>query len=257
MKQTLLILGDSFADAREEEPDHTGLSWSALLARSEEYKVINKSIGGSSLYYSKLIFDELHNQFDKVILVVTLADRLYLPIDGLTQRSSPHHTSNLWFNELSINYIKKTNPNNITGMKQLEAVRDYFLYICNWEKDYYINQLILDDIKKIRPDIILIPAFQVSWSSPSHPISYLNQISDMEIKHWNLSQDDVSSATGYVDCRKCHMSERNNQILFEKSLKWLKGDPVEFDLSDFEKPTEPREKYFPTRKEWEMRFSNK
>jgi hypothetical protein len=155
------------------------------------------------------------------------------------------------------NYIKKTNPNNITGMKQLEAVRDYFLYICNWEKDYYINQLILDDMKKIRPDIILVPAFQGSWSSPSHPTSYLNQISDMEIKHWNLSQDDVSSATGYVDCRKCHMSERNNQILFEKSLKWLKGDPVEFDLSDFEKPTEQREKYFPTRKEWEMRFSNK
>lgn len=252
MKQTLLILGDSFADTRENDPNFTGPSWSALLEKSEEYEVTNKAIGGSSLYYSKLIFDELQKQFDKVILVVTLADRLYLPIDGLTLRSSPHHTSNLWFNELNINYIKKTNPNNITGMKQLEAVRDYFLYICNWEKDFYINQLILNDIKKIRPDIILIPAFEGSWHRPT---SYLNQISDMELRHWNLTHDELSSKTGYVDCRKCHMSERNNQILYEKSLKWLKGDPVGFDLSEFEIPTEPREKYFPTRNEWEMRFA--
>jgi hypothetical protein len=255
MRESLLILGDSFADPREGLPDYTGIAWTSLLQNSNDYKVVNMAVGGSSLYYSKIKFDELHQEFDKVMLIVTLAGRLYLPIEGLTERSDAHHTSNPLFNQLSLNRIKKTNPNNITGIKQLEAVRDYFLYICDWTKDYYINQLILDDIKKTRPDIVLVPAFHGSWYRPNHPTSYLNQISDMEMQHYNITHDDLSVKTGYADCRKCHMSERNNQIVYEKSLTWLKGAPVEFDLSDFEKPTKPREKYFPTRKDWEMRFA--
>ena len=154
MRESLLILGDSFADPREGLPDYTGIAWTSLLQNSNDYKVVNMAVGGSSLYYSKIKFDELHQEFDKVMLIVTLAGRLYLPIEGLTERSDAHHTSNPLFNQLSLNRIKKTNPNNITGIKQLEAVRDYFLYICDWTKDYYINQLILDDMKKTRPDIV-------------------------------------------------------------------------------------------------------
>ena len=255
MKETLLILGDSFADPREGLPDYTGESWTKLLEKSNDYTVINKSVGGSSLYYSKLEFDKLQKEVDKVMLVVTIAGRLYFPINDLPEKSAAHHTSNPLWNQLNMENIKKTNPSNITGIKQLEAVRDYFLYICDWQKDYYVNQLILEDIKNIRPDIILIPAFQSSWYRPNHPTSYLNQISDMEMEHYGITHDDLSIKTGYADCRKCHMSERNNQIVFEKSLKWLKGDPVEFDISEFEKPTEPREKYFPMRKDWEMRFA--
>lgn len=256
MKERLLILGDSFAATRDELPDFTGKAWTKLLEESSDYSVVNRAIGGSSLYYSFKEFNQLHKDFDKVILVVTLHERLYCPIIGDDNygSSSAHHTGLFWI-EYNKERIKKQQPHNISAIKQLDAVRDYFLYVIDWEKDKAMNQLMLDDMKKRRPDIIIVPAFRESWDRPNHPESYLNQISDMEMTHYNITHDDLNKKSGYSDCRKCHMSERNNQILFEKSLKWLKGDPVKFDISEFEKPTDPREKYFPKREEWEKRFS--
>jgi len=255
MKENLLILGDSFADTRDGLPDFTGKAWTKLLAESSEYAVLNKAIGGSSLYYSYKEFNQLHEGFDKVMLVVTLYGRLYCPIiedvDGPS--SSSHHTGGFWV-EQNKDRIKKNQPHNIAAIKQLDAIRDHFLYIMDWEKDKQMNQLMLDEIKRKRPDIVIVPAFQSSWQNSPQPTSWLDQISDMEMKHYNVTHDDLSRKNGYADCRKCHMSERNNQILFEKSLKWLKGDPVEFDISDFETPIDPRKRYFPNRADWEMRF---
>jgi hypothetical protein len=256
MKERLLILGDSFADIRKKLPDFTGKSWTQLLEDDSEYTVVNKAQGGSSLYYSFKEFNQLHKEFDKVMLVITLYGRLYCPLigDETGPGSSAHHTGGFWV-EQNKDRIKKNQPQNIAAIKQLDAIRDYFLYVIDLEKDKEMNQLMLDDIKRKRPDIILVPAFQGSWQTSPQPTSWLDQISDMEMKHYGITHDDLNRKSGYADCRKCHMSERNNQILFEKSLKWLKGDPVEFNISEFEKPTEPREKYFPTRSDWESRFS--
>jgi hypothetical protein len=256
MKEKLLILGDSFAHTREELPDFSGKAWTKLLEEGNDYRVMNKAIGGSSLYYSYKEFNRLHQEFDKVMLVITQAGRLYCPIIGETDKlntSSSHHTGTFWIDQ-NKDRIKKQQPHNLAAIKQLDAIRDYFLYILDWEKDKEMNQLMLDDIKRIRPDTILVPAFQASWTTLPQPISWLDQISDMEMKHYNITHDDLNKKDGHADCRKCHMSERNNQILYEKSLKWLKGHPVEFDISEFEKPNEPREKYFTMRKEWEMRL---
>ena len=257
MKETLLILGDSFADRREGLPDFTGKSWTKLLEDDSEYAVVNKAAGGSSLYYAYKEFDQLHKDFDKVILVITQPGRLYCPVIGETNKAhlnSFHHTGGFWV-EQAKDRIKKQHPHNLAAIKQLDAIRDYFLYVMDFTKDSEMNQLMLDDMKRKRPDIVMVPAFHDSWYKPDHPTSWLNQISDMEMQHYNITHDDLNRKTGYADCRKCHMSERNNQILFEKSLKWLKGDPVEFNFSEFEIPTEPREKYFPKRTDWEMRFA--
>ena len=256
MKETLLILGDSFAHTREELPEFSGKAWTKLLEEGNDYRVMNRAIGGSSLYYSYIEFNLLHQEFDKVMLVITQPGRLYCPIIGETNRlhtSSSHHTGVFWI-EQNKDRIKKEQSHNIAAIKQLDAIRDYFLYLLDWEKDKEMNQLMLEDIKRKRPDIVLVPAFQASWKTLPRPTSWLDQISDMEMKHYGITHDDLNRKNGQADCRKCHMSERNNQILFEKSLKWLKGEPVEFDISEFEIPTEPREKYFPKRTDWEMRF---
>ena len=255
MKETLLILGDSYADPREGLRDYTGKSWTKLLEESNDYEVVNKAAGGSSLYYSYTQFNQLCNEFNKIMLVVTHPGRLYCPIIGGCNcwSSSAHHTSSFWL-ERNKERIKEKHPTNIAAIRQLDAIRDYFLYIQDYSKDQEMDQLMLDDMKRRRPDIVLVPAFKDSWYKPDHPTLWLDQISLMEIQHYNISYDDLRSTSGYVDCRKCHMSEKNNQILYEKSLKWLKGDPVEFDISEFEKSTEPREKYFPTKKDWDLRY---
>ncbi len=255
MRQSLLILGDSFADARDDLPDFSGTAWTKLLEKNSNYRVVNKAIGGSSLYYSYKEFNNLQKEFDKVMLIVTLYGRLYCPIidDKNAERSAAHHTGVFWI-EQNKDRIKKHQPNNIAALKQLDAIRDYFLYVIDFNKDKEMNQLMLDEIKRRRQDVIIVPAFKGSWQAEPQPTSFLNQISDMEMEHYGITHDDLNRKNGYADCRKCHMSERNNQILYEKSLQWLKGNPVEFDISEFEKPTEPREKYFPNRTDWELRF---
>jgi hypothetical protein len=259
MKQTLLILGDSFADTREGCPDYTGKSWTTLLEESNDYTVVNKAAGGSSLYYAYTQFNQLHEKFDKMMLVVTHPGRLYCPIiGGCSCSGAASHHSSIFSVERNKDRIKKHHPHNIAAIQQLDAIKDYFLYIQDYSKDQEMDLLMLDDIKRKRADIILVPAFRQSRYRPKQdPTSWLDQISDMEMKHYGITHDNLRTINGYYDCRKSHMSERNNQILYEKSLKWLKGDPVKFDVLEFEKPTEPREKYFPTIKDWEMRFSNK
>ena len=256
MKETLLILGDSFADTRDGCPDFTGKSWTKLLEESNDYTVVNKAAGGSSLHYAYIQFDQLHKKFSKVMLVVTHPGRLYCPIiDGCScSGAASHHTSNFAI-ERNKDRIKKHHPHNIAAIRQLDAIKDYFLYIQDYSKDQLIDQLLLNEMKRRRPDIVLVPAFRQSRFSPNQdPKSWLTQISEMEMQHYDITYDDLTRMSGYTDTRKSHMSERNNQILYEKSLKWLKGNPVEFDVSEFEKPTEPREKYFPTIKDWDSRL---
>ena len=255
MKETLLILGDSYADTREGLPDFSGKAWTKLLEENNEYSVMNRAIGGSSLYYSYKEFNQLHQEFDKVMLVVTQPGRLYCPLEGVNDDRNPssHHSNTFWI-DYNKDQIKKNQPHNIAALRQLDAIRDYFLYIQDYSKDREMNQLMLDNMKKRRPDMIVVPAFQQSWTTPPTPTSWLDQISHMEIQHYGITYDDLRKTDWYVDCRKCHMSEKNNQMVYEKSLKWLKGYPVDFDILEFEKPNEPREKYFPMRKEWEMRF---
>lgn len=255
MSQTLLILGDSFADTRDDLPDFSGVAWTKLLEKNPKYKVVNKAIGGSSLYYSYREFNFLQKEFDKVMLIVTLYGRLYCPIidDENPERSAAHHTGGFWI-EQNKDRIKRQQPHNIAAIRQLDAIRDYFLYVIDFEKDKEMNQLMLDEIRRRRPDVVIVPAFRGSWQSEPQPTSFLNQISDMEMAHYGITHEDLNRKNGYADCRKCHMSERNNQILYEKSLQWLNGDPVKFDITEFEKPSEPREKYFPNRADWELRF---
>ena len=257
MKESLLILGDSFANDRKGCLDFTGPAWTTLLETDSKYKVVNKSAGGSSLYYSYLEFNQHHENYTKIMLVITQPGRLYCPILGFEKTGEvlPHHTSSFWIERFK-NKVGRHQPNNLAAIKQLCAIQDYFLYIADYTKDRQMNQLMLDDMKRKRPDIVLVPAFQESWLTSPPPTSWLCQIADMEMKHYNLTYEDLNHEKGYEDARKCHMSDRNNQILFEKSLKWLEGESVEFKLSDFEKPTEPREKYFPTIDDYKSR-SNK
>ena len=65
------IFGDSFADTlvcdKEEVSKHNIIGWPDLL--KTEYNIVNFSRGGTSLFYSYMLFKEKQTDFDKIIFV--------------------------------------------------------------------------------------------------------------------------------------------------------------------------------------------
>lgn len=251
----LLIIGDSFADVGPVH-FHDSPAWTSILAKESGYKVINKGIGGGSMYYAVRNFNWCEAECEKIILVVTTPGRLYCPIPAAhpADESSSHHTQNLFYNELWKQKLDKTHPGYLSGVRTLDAISAFYTYVYNFEEYDYYHKLMLNDIVTRRPDTIVVPGcFPIGIPGSQNPMSLWN-ISDMELKHYGLNHDSISGFDARTDIRRCHMSAENNRIVAEQAKEWLKGAPVNLKLEDFKKPHEPIDDYFPYRKEWVKRW---
>ena len=115
------------------------------------------------------------------------------------------------------------------------AVRDYYLYIQDDHFDNTMHSLMLDDIKEKRPDAILIPAFPMSIPDLDRSkYSSLLDISQKDTLYFGLGEL-IPNSSDATDARKCHMNEENHSILANQMLKFLQGDPVYLNKSDFVK----------------------
>ena len=100
----------------------------------------------------------------------------------------------------------------------------------------------IEDIKKTRPDTIIIPAFQSPRTGSSPVLSY---ISILELEHWNVTVQYLRSLN-LTEVRKCHLSIENNHMVFEKVKDVLNGISPTVDISkySFRVPTHPWQNYF-------------
>lgn len=244
----LLILGDSFADAGPKHY-HPYESWSQILSRISTFQISNMAVGGSSLYYAWKLFTQYQNDFEKIILVETNSGRKHKIIPALDyniHKSACHFTQAIYNNNLWKKKLDKSSADYVTGIKTLEALESFYLYVYDYEEYELYHQLLLERIKCIRPDIIVVPAFKNAYQD----YNVLSDISDLELSHYGLNFTDMHSDNGRVDLRRCHMSKENNEILAHKMLQWLNGQPVTIDLNDFKKPTEDINSYLPLRKDY-------
>jgi len=252
----LLILGDSFADPGP-PVFHKSPSWTTIIADECGYQVKNKAIGGASTYWSYLNFEWSAAEYDKIILVTTTPGRLYCPVPGSQPEnlSSSHHTTNLFYLDLWKSKLIKGSPDYLRGVKTLDAIEAYFNYIYNFEEHRYYHNLMIEDMKKRRPDMIIVPGCWPLELPEGVPGPCLNDIASMELHHYGLTQEDLSrkDKTCRADVRRCHMSQENNRTLAERAKGWLMGEEVIIDLNDFKAPNEPIDDYFPLRHEWEKR----
>jgi len=211
------VFGDSFAILKL-NPTPT---WVDIL--SEKYDVTNYAVTGSNLYYSINEIKKHHDQYDKIILVVTEPGRLkvadHIPL-GLSQQFINGPLDQKYIHRKSLNEYERL---------VWEAANQY--YSCLQDDDYerYIHNLMLTEIKTIRPDIVLIPAFLNSWYNVSG--GTMIYIYHKENTAWNF--DSTTVVTQYTDNRNCHMTAENNAIFANKVEKWLDGELVYIDLNDF------------------------
>ena len=211
------VFGDSFAILKL----NLTPTWIEIL--SEKYNINNHALSGSNLYYSIEEIKKHHEEYDKIILVVTEPGRL--------------RVSNLIPLGLSQQFINGPLDQKYSQRKELskyeklvwEAANRYFACLQDDEYDRYIHNLMLDEIKKIRPDIILIPAFINSWCNVNG--SPMLSIYQKENTAWNF--DLTTVVTQYKDNRNCHMIAENNAIFAYNADKWIHGEPVHIRLDDF------------------------
>ena len=245
----LAIFGDSFA--QDESPQWSsewadvGLSWIDHLRNTNKYSITNFSEPGTSLYWSKKLFDQHHESFDKVIFIVTFPCRRItfdkLP-DGCGAITKTFYNSSTVFD--IIKNKNQFNSYNFIEQNFLLAVRDYYLHIQNDHFDHTVHLLMLDDINEKRPDVILIPAFPSSVPSLDKSGSApLLTISQKDMLHFGLGEF-IPNSNDMTDARKCHLSEENHEILASYMLKFLQGDPVYLDANKFVKPTKHIAHYF-------------
>jgi hypothetical protein len=209
----IAIFGDSFAHSRMDNPTP---GWPEILAK--KYTVRNHAQSGSALYYSVDLFLKHHQFADKVIFIITTPGRLTIPTPDLRKKFVPNY-----HNAMALKEIFKADTPFLTV---LDAAIGFFLHVQNDQYEKFVHNLMIEEVKRVRPDAIIIDAFgSLSFDS-------IYQIQLKEERAWKYSPI-VSS---FNDRRNCHMTVENNAIFAEKVEEWLHGAPVKINLDDFVTP---------------------
>jgi hypothetical protein len=116
--------------------------------------------------------------------------------------------------------------------KVFNAVKDYLLYARNESQEYIFHDLMLREIKAIRPDAILIDTLKFSG-----PV-------DTDFIFWNIL-DRTDVFVKYDDTRHCHMSQEKHYILYEMIEDSIKtGKEIDHSRLSNVKPSKTFEDYF-------------
>jgi hypothetical protein len=218
----IAIFGDSFGDDHINWIDRNrwldvGPSWVDYLRQFHD--IDNFSSGGSSLYYSKIIFDKTDlSKYDKIIFIATSPYRRY------------NYDSNWNIGRIQTELANK-NLDQET-IKKLLALRSYFLYVWN-ESDQYFHDLMIKDITNMFPAVLHLRYQQ------------LDEASNRECKKvYGKLLTDIFQ-TGYSDARKCHLCEENNLILGKQIQYCLENNlDLDIDIEKFIAPPREFEYYF-------------
>jgi hypothetical protein len=229
----IVIFGDSFGDDHINWADQNnwldvGPSWIDYLRQFHD--VDNFCEGGSSLYFSKRIFDNTDlSKYDKVIFLITNSQRRFAQMPGDTAKIDNH------WNFSNTQHILEKYKHSPEKTAYLTAMDMFFKYIFN-ESDEYFHQLMIDDIKRKCPTDFII---DVTYGS------VIGSVSELELEYFNNQTFHKILLDGFQDARKCHMSEENNLILGKHMHHCIVNDiyPT-LDKSMFINPTRPFEYYF-------------
>lgn len=192
----------------------------------QSYNLDSYAKKGSDISFSYNLFMNNHEKYEKNIFIVTESTRHTFELNGHTV-----HVSNIDV----IDYIK-TNIVDHKIKAVLTALKTHYLYTLNTQFYDFGLAGMIQHIKSIRPDTIIVYGFyNHSIKEITNNYFYLSQVSAMELKSFNIDFDWMKR--NYVpDGRSSHMTDDNNQIFAEYMKNKLDGIDVTISLSDFIAP---------------------
>lgn len=226
------IFGDSFATkSKAWHRKENYLSWVEHL--SSNYKVINHAVSGSSFFYSYLQFIHHNEKYDRIVFLVTNIGRVYLPHAQLEIHQHVPGYQHL------LNYEDRCLTDDHRILHQ--SLMNYFIYVQDLYEEQVKQRLLIEEVRRIRPDVLLIPCFDPinGCSMPEYKGATPSDIAmiDLKTKSW-------AEIKG-TDFRHCHMNMENNKIFADKIDNWLtQGGDFKLNIKDFVKSEKPYEFYF-------------
>lgn len=217
------IYGDSYADPIQM---NSTPGWPVVLA--SKYNVTNHAVSGSNLYYSLSQVLKNSKNYDKHILVVTQPGRIMIPEQYSVSEPRKRFIAGMG----TVEHMIEDAKNEPFMIKFYEAAKQYFTHLQDTKYEDYIHRLMIADLIKRVPNLIVIPGF--SWSGISLNIHSMYEIYVKETKAWNETAESVRQ---YRDTRNCHMTAENNAIFASKVEEWISGSPVYINVNDFVAPT--------------------
>ena len=155
MTADLAIFGDSWADpnhGNEGYPEMRQLAWPNQLGKPVDIY----ARAGSSLYTSYRLFLDHHADYEQVIFVVTSMGRL--PVNSVVDvKGRSWYISN---GDTAQHFIRdRSDEFDSLELKRLQAMFDFYLWLVDYEYEYHAAHLVLEHVRRLRPDALIIPAF--------------------------------------------------------------------------------------------------
>jgi hypothetical protein len=229
MKPKLGIYGDSYtreASFPSSRPFDEKIQevWSYNKILTDKYDITNHGIPGSDFMYSYNEFKKTYHLYDKIIFVVTSHQRHHFYID-----SDPYFISDFENIDFSIT-IKKNEQDKNAVMYENILNSMKFHYVYTMQDELYAAGVtrLVEEMKKVRPDIIVEYAFTNQFTDPTQ--FSLIQVSELENKIFEVN------LKKYKDCRPAHMTIENNIIFAEYIKKRLDGNDIKISIDDFKNP---------------------
>ena len=220
----IAIYGDSYVANFFNADLNDDISYVEMLYK--KYSIENYGRGGSSLFFSYQQFLNSHRSYDRIIFVATSPGRFY--IDAKTNPTlERRHIAGIGHVEDAINFY----ANSPSNLKVFKAIKDYMLYARNDNEVMAFHNLMLNDIKIKRPDVILFDR---------------QQYEDTDFNFWNKLKDQIVSVyDDYIDVRHCHFSKEKH-LIFYNMLEDSLSTGKEIDYSNLlnVKPSKSFEEYF-------------
>jgi len=230
------IFGDSYAESTHKE--NPTPSWFDYL--SPHFDVKNFGVRGSGVYYSYDLFLKNHEKFDKIIFLQSTPGRVMIPSNIVIEEDLywARHIPNL-----HVALINGKSDKLINLKKQFNAAVQYFQYLFDEQKEQVIDELMIDHIRRLRPDAIILKTHHDDIKEFT-----LWQVTVKQFEGWQKNLWISNLYNKYSEILNNHLTPENNKILGEKILEMLQGKNIQLSVEDFLYPTEPFEKYFIERK---------
>lgn len=212
------IFGDSFCSG-----DAPG-SWIDNLRHSLGSTATTYGKGGSTVYYSYNKIRQMHDEFDTIIWCVTSSDRLYV-------------SDNVQFAGIaSAEHLMKSDNTDTRNIAK--AAIDYYLHLENVEYNNELCRLMINEIKRIVPHLLIVPCFDASLNTKFN--FSLCDLYAKENRYYNIP---AVVPYSMFDARSNHLTNSTQSMLADHIAALVVHGTSDTVLDDFMKNPEPKELY--------------
>lgn len=218
------VFGDSFTDTDDTQPYTT---WAS------RYTSYGKN--GSDIYYSYLQFLEHHEKHDKIIFAVTDYNR----------HSRVYNDEWKNFSDINTLEMRLKWAETYEDKKVYETMFNLFKYLIsnNNSRELNIAKVLINEIKRIRPDTLFIRLFE---NTLGPDVLYLLKISELEKGDIHIGDWRDKSYYGMVDERLQHLTRESHEVITNEIEKaWANGDQwLDMDYDIFKNIKFNKDEYF-------------